>query len=162
MPQRARHFAPRAGTPSARTAGLVIGVFMSTFGAAAFASPSLIDDDVARCQQDPRFIVGGAAIGDCLLEISETVDTEISARLTEGAARYCLDEDRSDYLRSQEDWEVYRTRLCDLVQRSPDNTPSWINGAACRLELGRQRLTSLIYTNEYGNARCAPGMRPPP
>lgn len=121
----------------------------------AHVAQQSIEQDIERCRQDPRFEIGGAMIGDCLMELSEAVDREISAAVATGEERYCVAEDRADYRQSHADWLAYRQRLCDLVERSPDNTPSWVNSAACRLELGRQRLSSLKYTNEYGSPRCA-------
>jgi hypothetical protein len=111
--------------------------------------------DAERCQKNPRFRVGGGAIGDCLLELSAQVDRRIASALEQGEARYPLAEDRADYRRIQADWEAYRTRMCELVRRSPDNTPSSVSAAACRLELGRHRLKALRYTNEYGTPRAA-------
>lgn len=122
--------------------------------AAPASADTSIDADVEACHADPRFRVGGAAIGDCLMELSEAADRQIAAAIAEGSQRYCFEEDRADYLQSHADWTAYRTRMCDLVERSPGNTPSWINAAACRLELGRQRLASLKYANEYGSPRC--------
>lgn len=123
------------------------------------ASPAIpaeqsIAQDVERCREDPRYRIGGAMIGDCLTELGEAVDREIEAAMATGERRYCLAGDRDDYLRSHADWQAYRTRMCDLVERSPGNTPSWVNSAGCRLELGRQRLASLRYTNDYGSPRC--------
>jgi uncharacterized protein YecT (DUF1311 family) len=111
--------------------------------------------DAERCEKDPRFRVGGGAIGDCLLELSARVDRRIASSLRTGEARYPLAEDRVDYRRIQSDWETYRNRMCELVRRSPDNTPSSVSAAACRLELGRQRLSVLRYTNAYGTPRSA-------
>ena len=88
------------------------------------------------------------------MELSAKVDLRIEMDLEAGEKRYCLAEDRDDYRRIQAEWKSYRDSMCSLVERSPDNTPSWVNSAACRLELGRQRLESLRYTNEYGSPRC--------
>ena len=120
----------------------------------ALPADTSVDEDIEACRQDPRFRIGGARIGDCLMEQSEALDQEIESTVTAGERRYCLARDREDYQQSQRDWLVYRTRMCDLVERSPDNTASWVNSAACRLELGKQRLASLRYTNDYGSPRC--------
>lgn len=122
--------------------------------ASALTAGQTVEQDAERCRHDPRFRTGGAMIGDCLMELSEAVDRDIEAAVSIGERRYCFAEDREDYRQSHADWQAYRTRLCNLVERSPDNTPSWVNSAACRLELGRQRLAALKYTNEYGTARC--------
>ena len=123
----------------------------------ALSADQPVGQDIEDCRQNPRFKVGGAMIGDCLMERSDAVDREIEAAVADGEGRYCTAEDREDYRQSHADWLAYRTRMCDLVERSPDNTPSWVNSAACRLELGRQRLVSLRYTNEYGAPRCPAG-----
>lgn len=72
---------------------------------AASAAPAerSVARDADRCQKDPRFRIGGAAIGDCLLELSMAVDREIEAAVGTGEARYCLPEDRADYQRIQMD-----------------------------------------------------------
>lgn len=124
-------------------------------GPAGPASAQSVARDAERCQKDPRFRVGGGAIGDCLLELSDAVDRRIAAALAKGEVRYPLQEDREEYRRIQGDWEAYRNRMCELVRRSPDNTPSSVSAAACRLELGRQRLRVLRYTNEYGTPRAS-------
>lgn len=131
---------------------LLLPVMLATTAPAPAQS---VARNAERCQKDPRFRVGGGAIGDCLLELSDAVDRRIAAALTKGEARYPLEEDRADYRRVQSDWETYRNRMCELVRRSPDNTPSAVSAAACRLELGRQRLRVLRYTNEYGTPRAA-------
>ncbi|WP_165271710.1 lysozyme inhibitor LprI family protein [Pelagerythrobacter rhizovicinus] len=114
-----------------------------------------IDQTIEECRENPRFRVGGAMIGDCLTEHSRAVDREIDVAIADGERRYCAAKDREDYRQSHSDWLAYRKRMCDLVERSPGNTPSWVNSAACRLELGRQRLVSLKYTGEYGTPRCS-------
>lgn len=131
-------------------------LFLPALPVASAAAEQSVAEDADRCLKDPRYRIGGAAIGDCLLELSEAVDREIATAVEAGETRYCLAEDRADYRQSHADWQSYRQRLCDLVERSPDNTPSWVNAAACRLELGRQRLASLRYTGEYGSPRCRP------
>lgn len=139
----------RWGRWSAVTAAMAI----MTSGPVLPAEQS-VDKDIESCRQNPRFQIGGAMIGDCLMEMSEAIDRQIESTVTAGKDRYCLARDREDYQQSQVDWLAYRERMCDLVERSPDNTPSWVNSAACRLELGKQRLVSLRYTNEYGAPRC--------
>lgn len=141
--------------PTRRGVWAVVAVLpLVAISAPANTAEQSVVRDVESCREDPRFRIGGAMIGDCLTKLHEAVDREIEAKVMAGERRYCLAEDRADYRQSHADWQRYRTRMCDLVERSPDNTPSWINSAACRLELGRQRLASLKYTDEYGSPRC--------
>lgn len=143
-------------TKNARRRWWVIPVASSLllFSSSAMSADQSVAQDVERCREDPRYRIGGSMIGDCLSELSEAVDREIEAAIAAGEQRYCLDEDRADYRQIHLDWQAYRTRMCALVERSPDNTPSSVNAAGCQLELGRQRLSSLRYTNEYGTPRC--------
>ncbi len=149
---RAAGFLVRAFPMAA--AGLALALLAPGGGMSAAGPRDDVAADVERCREDPRFRIGGAAIGDCLLALSEAVDREIESAVTAGKKRYCFDGDKGDFLRAHVDWQAYRTRLCALVERSPDNTPSFVNSAACRLELGRQRLAAMVYTNEYGSPRC--------
>lgn len=121
------------------------------------APKTAIEKDGEACSKDPRYHVGGAAIGDCLQALSDAVDLDIAAEVAAGVTRYAVAADRDDYLQAHDDWQAYRKRICDLVERSPGNTPSWVNGAACRLELGRQRVEALRYTRDYGTARAESG-----
>jgi len=143
-----------AGKQMRLTAWQGIFVTLLLMPAATLLAGQSVDKDIENCRQNPRFEVGGAMIGDCLMELSEAVDREIETAVAIGERQYCTVQDREDYRQSHADWLAYRTRMCDLVERSPDNTPSWVNSAACRLELGRQRLASLKYTGEYGAPRC--------
>lgn len=135
---------------------VAVGTSLLLISIPAISAGQSIDQDVENCRQNPQYEVGGAMIGDCLMELSEAVDQEINAAVTAGEGRYCIAKDRKDYRQSHTDWLAYRKRMCDLVERSPDNTQSWVNSAACRLALGRQRLASLRYTDEYGIPRCWP------
>lgn len=136
------------------TRAIIVAVALLMTTTPALPTGRSIDEDIEGCRKNPRFEVGGAMIGDCLMELSDAVDREIDAAVADGEGRYCVARDREDYRQSHADWLAYRRRLCDLVERSPDNTPSWISSAACRLELGWQRLATLKYTNEYGNPGC--------
>ncbi|MDF2097529.1 lysozyme inhibitor LprI family protein [Aquibaculum arenosum] len=114
-----------------------------------------ISHDIRECREDPRFRdTGGAMIGDCLLEISNQVDAEIERIVARSAKAYCRQEDRALLARTQSDWQTYRQGWCQLVEHSPGNTPAYVNSAACMLETGRDRLTSLAYIVDYGEANC--------
>jgi len=119
------------------------------------ASVQEIERDSKTCMKDPRYNVGGAAIGDCLTDLSAAVDKQIKVAFDAGLKRFQLPEDIEAYWAIQTAWLDYRRRLCGLVSVSPDNTASWVNSAACHLELGRERLDAMRYTNEYGSARSA-------
>lgn len=122
--------------------------------AAAASGERWTERDIERCRADARFKVGGAAIGDCLLELSADVDRQIALELQRSDDRYCRSEDRAALQQSHRDWESYRRGFCGLVENSPDNTPSYVNSASCQLELGRHRLSDLRYTTRYGLPRC--------
>ena len=109
----------------------------------------------AICAKDPRYRVGGGAIGDCLLEMSEKVDTQIAVALEKGVKRYVLAKDIEAYQAIQVAWLDYRRRMCALVEATPGNTASWVSNAACYLELGRQRLHVLRYTSDFGTPRSS-------
>ncbi len=114
-----------------------------------------VSHDVRECQEDPRFgETGGAMIGDCLLEISEQVDAEIERVVARSAKAYCRQKDRDLLSRTQSDWQTYRQGFCELVERSPGNTPAYVNSAACMLSAGRKRLADLAYIVDYGLANC--------
>ncbi|MET3791044.1 lysozyme inhibitor LprI family protein [Aquamicrobium terrae] len=122
---------------------------------AAHAVERDVSHDVRECQEDPRFgETGGAMIGDCLLEISEQVDAEIKRIIARSAKAYCRKEDRSLLVRTQSNWQTYRQGFCELVERSPGNTPAYVNSAACMLSAGRKRLADLAYIVDYGQANC--------
>lgn len=121
----------------------------------ALASVQEMERDSKICMKDPRYNVGGAAIGDCLMELSEGVDKQIKVAFDAGLKRFHLPDDIEAYWAIQAAWLDYRKRMCGLVRLSPDNTASWVNSAACYLELGREQLDAMRYTNEYGSARTA-------
>jgi uncharacterized protein YecT (DUF1311 family) len=116
-----------------------------------------LKSQVKACEKDQRFRVGGSAIGDCLLEVSDAVDRDIAGQITKAEARYCLPEDHRALQKSQELWAAYRDTFCHLVEMSPDNTPSYVNSAVCKLVLGRDRLRVLSLAVNYGSARCPVG-----
>ena len=121
----------------------------------AYAVERDVSHDVRECQDDPRFgEAGGAMIGDCLLEISEQVDAEIERIIARSAKAYCRQEDRALLARTQSDWQTYRQGYCELIERSPGNTPAYVNSAACMLETGRERLANLAYIVDYGQPNC--------
>lgn len=121
----------------------------------AYAIERNVGHDIRECQEDPRFgETGGAMIGDCLLEISDQVDAEIERIIARSAKTYCRQEDRALLARTQSDWQTYRQGYCELIERSPGNTPAYVNSAACMLETGRERLANLAYVVDYGQPNC--------
>lgn len=143
---------------------LLAAMFLALLAAPVASAPADefgLGKDVDQCRKDPRFRVGGAAIGDCLLERSEAVDRQIAALLQRAATRYCRAEDREVLRQSQAQWSSYRQRYCDLVEASPGNTPAFVNGASCRLVLARDRLKALSLVVNHGSAQCPGGVGRP-
>lgn len=120
----------------------------------ASAEPLGIDAEVASCRADPQYRVGGAAMGECLLHKSNIVDQAIAELLKSQTSRFCAPQDRRVLAATQEKFVAYRVAQCGLVERSPGNTASHVNGAACTLMAGKQRMEDLRFLAEYTNPIC--------
>lgn len=113
-----------------------------------------IEDDLTACENDPRYRVGGAAIGECLDETRQSVDREIAAFAAREARRFCAAEDAEAVRGAQRDWLAYRQAHCAVVARSPGNTVSYVSGTVCNLLLARQRLDGLRLMEAYARPLC--------
>lgn len=113
-----------------------------------------VEADLTACENDPRYRVGGAAIGECLDETRQSVDREIAAFAEREAGRFCAAADADAVRGAQRDWIAYRQSHCEVVSRSPGNTVSYVSGTVCNLMLARQRLASLRLMEAYARPRC--------
>ncbi|MFD1696425.1 lysozyme inhibitor LprI family protein [Roseibium aestuarii] len=110
---------------------------------------------VQACHEDPAWRVGGAAIGDCLIERTRDIDRDLTRRLQALTARICTHRDEKVLQDGAALWSLRRDLECDLVTRSPGNTPAFVNGAACRLRSAFQRQADLGFLEDYMTPRCA-------
>ncbi|OCW57362.1 lysozyme inhibitor LprI family protein [Hoeflea olei] len=139
----------------AKTFGLLTGLAAGLLLVApAAAQTDMLNEDIALCQSAPENRIGGAAIGECLEAVSDTLDARIEAEIGELSDLWCTDRDQRSMRETQTAWSRMRDEECGLVARSPDNTPSYVNGAACRVLLARQRLTALRFVSTYANPLC--------
>lgn len=127
--------------------------------AAALCAPQAraqaeIDADLAACENDPRFRVGGAAIGECLEMRRMVLDRQISDLAESQARRFCFAGDQAEVREAQADWLSYRAAHCDLITRSPGNTVSYVSGTVCNLILARQRMAGLKLMQLYARPLC--------
>ena len=133
---------------------LLIALAVLSGTAGLRAQEPAIADDVEACRADPRFLVGGAAMGECLLEIAADTEEQLAVKLSQTAKLYCTDSDRQALRASHEQWLAARQRQCGLLTDSPGNTSSYVNGAACSLIAVRQQLEVLELLENYARPRC--------
>ncbi|WP_375689204.1 lysozyme inhibitor LprI family protein [Pseudooceanicola sp. LIPI14-2-Ac024] len=124
-----------------------------------WAVPTVAQDslasDIDACAARPENRIGGAAIGECLLARSDEIDTDIEILADMVAARFCDPRHRQALQAAQAAWESYRDTECALVTDAPGNTPAYVNGASCRVELAYQRLDALRFVDTYARPRCS-------
>lgn len=136
---------------------LSLAVAVGLTAVVAGPSPSraqYLASEVELCRQAPENRIGGAAIGDCLAARSRELDDDIAQLLSDALSKLCADEDRADLRRAQLAWSESRERQCGLILRSPGNTASFVNAAACTLVQGFQRIDQLDFFNAYATPSC--------
>lgn len=135
-------------------ATLAIVILAATLLAPTAHAQREIDEDLAACENDPRFRVGGAAIGECLEMRRMVLDRQISDLAESQAKRFCVAADQAEARDAQADWLSYRTAHCGLITRSPGNTGSYVSGTVCNLILARQRMAGLKLMQLYARPLC--------
>lgn len=101
-----------------------------------------------QCERDPANRVGGAAIGECLLDHAAQRDADI-ARTLESLLRDKPDVVQASLRDAQAHWAEYRTRQCGMFQALFDNTPMYVNGGVCTLRLTLARQADLEFAARY-------------
>ncbi|MGX1307983.1 uncharacterized protein YecT (DUF1311 family) [Amorphus suaedae] len=145
---------PAPPFPLARLAALAAFAVLATWPLAPAAAQQEIDADLAACENDPRFRVGGAAIGECLEMRRAVLDRQIGDLAESQARRFCASSDQADVRAAQQDWLSYRAAHCGLITRSPGNTVSYVSGTVCNLILARQRMAGLKLMQLYARPLC--------
>lgn len=116
---------------------------------------AVFEEAVAACEADPRFRVGGAAMGDCLAEATAAHDEELAAEQERVGRRLCP-AGRERLARAASSWEEYRAGLCGVVEETGGNTPAFVNARACELLVTLRRAEDLRFLDAYAAACRAP------
>jgi hypothetical protein len=120
----------------------------------AVAQEPSIAADLEACRADPRFRVGGAMHGQCLQEIAAGVEAVNEVALRRLGKRFCGPAERETLDTVVRTAAAADRAVCDLMTETPGNTPSYINGSACRLIAARQNAEQLRLMTAYINPRC--------
>lgn len=114
-----------------------------------------VKGDIDACREDPRFnTIGGAMIGNCLLEKADQVEAETRLMLRDQAKAYCRADERKAFVQTQAQWQSYRDGWCGIVADSPGNTPAYVNAMACRLTSAQDRRRQLQSLDDHGLPNC--------
>lgn len=134
-------------SPSASRCLALLAVLLLSGPAQAAAPQTPLPDKaleriVHRCNTDPAYRLGGAAIIDCLQEQDLAVEKRIARQLESLSGQHCAVIGHS-LARQQQAWQDYRHHQCGLYSQLFDNTAMAVNAAVCRLRMGLQRAHEL-------------------
>lgn len=137
---------------------LVFMAALTSLAVTGFAQgePFDYEKEYIACVEQWAYSDGGALVGDCFNDQARALDAEIATSLNRATKRFCTDEARAALSAAQAAWATHRETFCRLISASPGNTPSWILGGACRLDLTRKRLEVLRYYLDDAHMWCLP------
>ncbi|MDX6749313.1 hypothetical protein SH611_05805 [Geminicoccaceae bacterium 1502E] len=141
-----------------RPAAALLAALHPLASAAALAEDRVtaaLKQAVVACDADPRFRVGGAAMGDCLAEATAAHEEELAAEQERVGRRLCP-AGRERLASAASSWEEYRAGLCGVVEETGGNTPAFVNARACELLVTLRRAEDLRFLDTYAAACRVP------
>ncbi|MDF1585310.1 lysozyme inhibitor LprI family protein [Marinimicrococcus flavescens] len=141
-----------------RPAALLLAALLPLASAAALAEDPVtaaFEQAMAACEADPRFRVGGAAMGDCLAEATAALERDLAAEQERVGRRLCP-AGRERLALAARSWEEYRAGFCGVVEETGDNTPAFVNAQSCELLVSLRRAADLRFLDTYAAACRVP------